>query len=264
MVEKTFEEYKESGGFPEVIGLPKLLRIKVHQEYFNSILFRDLIERYDISHPRAVIDLAKKLLDNIASCYTLNSLTGFLKSLGNNVPKNVVSEYLKWFEDAYFLFTVRKFDASFHRSNSNPKKIYCVDHSLVKSVSSGILVNSGHILENMVFMALRRISEEVFYYRTSGNYEVDFIVKNQAGTLMLLQVCETLREPITRQREIRALQAAMTELDLSKGMIITNDEEESYSVSNGLIKVVPAWRFMLEISSMAKLTGFNLSGQDIS
>jgi len=122
LIENSFEEYWKCGGFPEVIGVDKTVRIKIHQEYFDSILFRDLIERYDISHPRALVDLAKKLLENIASMYTLNSLTGFLKSLGHNVPKGSVAEYLKWFEDSYFLFTVRLFDASYRRSNSNPKK----------------------------------------------------------------------------------------------------------------------------------------------
>lgn len=248
LIENAFDKYWECGGFPEVIGLDKSLRIKIHQEYFESILFRDMIERYDISHPRAVVDLAKKLLENIASMYTLNRLTGFLKSLGYNVSKSSVSDYLKWFEDSYFLFTVRLFDASYRRSNANPKKIYCIDHAVVRSVASGILVNSGHILENIVFMALRRLYPEIFYFKTSGNLEVDFIVKNQHGVFLLIQVCETLVSPATRLREINALQAAMSELNLLKGLIITRNEEESVHVRSGNIEIVPVWRFLLEVS----------------
>jgi len=66
-----------------------------------------------------------------------------------------VSDSLEWFEDEYFLFTVRIFDASLARSNTNPKKVYCVDHALVTSVPSGICVNSGHLLEKLVFTVLR-------------------------------------------------------------------------------------------------------------
>jgi hypothetical protein len=121
-------------------------------------LFRDLIERYDIAHPHAFVDLSVKLLESIASLYTLNGLTNYLKSLGHKVPKNSVADYLAWFEDAYFLFTVRIFSASFSKSNVNPKKIYCIDHAFVRSVTSGILVNSGHQLENIVFVALRRLN----------------------------------------------------------------------------------------------------------
>ncbi|HOX38697.1 MAG TPA: hypothetical protein PL033_11970, partial [Candidatus Brocadiia bacterium] len=77
-----------------------------------------------------------------------------LKSLGHKVPKSSVSDYLAWFEDAYFLFSVRLFDASLAHSHVNPKKVYCVDHSMVSSVSSGVLINSGHLLENLVFVGL--------------------------------------------------------------------------------------------------------------
>ena len=91
-----------------------------------------------MSHPKAVTDLAHWLVDNTASFYSVNRLTGYLKSLGHKAPKSAVSDYLAWFEDAYFLFSVRLFDASLARSLVNPKKVYCVDHSLVTSVSSGV------------------------------------------------------------------------------------------------------------------------------
>ena len=180
-IQKAFEEYWETGGFPEVAGLGRQLGIKIHQEYLHAILFRDLVERHDISHPKAVNDLAHRLVDNTASLYSVNSLTGYLKSLGHKAPKSAVSHYLQWFEDAYFLFTVRIFDASLARSNTNPKKIYCVDHALVSSVSPGILVNAGHLLENLVFMALRRHHPEIYYYKTKTGREVDFIVRPGAA-----------------------------------------------------------------------------------
>lgn len=244
-IENAFQNYWDCGGFPEIAGLEKSLRIKVHQEYFESILFRDLIERYDISHPRALVDLAKHMLENIASMYTVNSMTGFLKSLGYSVPKSSVSEYLNWFEDAYFLFTVRLYDASFRRSNANPKKIYCVDHALIRSVSSGILTNSGHILENIIFMAIRRLTSDIFYYKTRANLEVDFVFKNTEGKLILMQVCESLINPKTRQREINALEAAMAELKVTNGFIITRNESESLVIEIGTIEILPAWKALL-------------------
>ena len=162
IIQKVFSDYWKTGGFPEVIGISQRLRIKIHQDYFHAVLFRDLIERHDISHPKAISDLAHRLIDNTASLYSINSLTGYLKSLGYKVPKSSVSHYLDWFEDAYFLFTVRIFDASIARRNTNPKKIYCIDHSLVTSITSGILVNSGHLLEKLVFSTIRRISSKIY------------------------------------------------------------------------------------------------------
>lgn len=247
LVQKAFEEYWETGGFPEVVGLDRLLRIKIHQEYFNALLFRDLIERHDISHPRAVTDLAHWLVDNTASLYSVNSLTGYLKSLGHNAPKAAVSDYLVWFEDAYGLFTVRIFDASLARANTNPKKIYCIDHALVASVASGILVNARHLLENLVFTALRRVTSEIFYFKSRGGREVDFIVRMPDRSRMLVQVCASLADPLTRKREVTALGEAMAELGLPAGTIVTRGDEEQITVAAGRIDVLPAWRFLLSL-----------------
>jgi hypothetical protein len=162
-----------------------------------------------------------------------------------------VSDYLEWFEDAYVLFTVRIFDASLARANTNPKKIYCVDHSLVTSVSSGILVNSGHLLENLVFTALRRVTPDIFYFKSKSGREVDFIAllpssgKNRSR--MLVQVCESMADPQTRKREIIALAEAMAELKLAEGTIVTRGEEEQIQVESGKIGVVPAWRFLMNL-----------------
>ena len=247
-VKKAFAEYWETGGFPEVTGLPRLLRIKIHQEYFHTILFRDLIERHDISHPKALTDLAYRLIDNISSLYSINSLTGYLKSLGHKTPKSSVSDYLKWFEDAYFLFTVRIFDASLARSNTNPKKIYCIDHSFITSVSSGILVNSGHLLESLVFITLRRIYSEIYYFKTRNNREVDFIIPGQGQPHMLIQVCESLAVPQTQKREVTALMEAMRELNLEKGIIVTQNEENIIQTDNKTIEIIPVWQFLLNLN----------------
>lgn len=247
LVRKAFDEYWETGGFPEVSGLSRNLRIRIHQEYFHTILFRDLVERHDVSHPKAVTDLAHWLIDNTGSLYSVNNLTGYLKSLGHRAPKAAVSDYLEWFEDAYFLFTVRIFDASLARSNTNPKKIYCIDHALVTSVSSGILVNTGHLLENLVFTALRRLYSDIYYYKTRTGREVDFIVPMRNRSLILVQVCGSLTEPRTRKRETAALTEAMAELGLKTGTIVTRNEEEQIKSDGGRIEVVPVWRFLLNL-----------------
>ncbi|HBB92123.1 MAG TPA: AAA family ATPase [Bacteroidales bacterium] len=244
-IQKGFEAYWETGGFPEVMGMDPFLRIKIHQEYLSSILFRDLIERYDIPHPRAVADLAHRLIGSAGSLYTLNGLTNYLKSIGHKVPKSSVADYLAWFEDAYFLFTVRIFDASYGKSNANPKKIYGVDHAFIRSIAPGILVNSGHMLENLVFIALRRGSDKIYYYRTRNGQEIDFLIIGNNGLKSLYQVTESLENPATRAREVKSLNAAMKELDLNSATIVTRNGEEVISTDVGEIEVIEAWRFLL-------------------
>ena len=245
LIQKAFEDYWVIGGFPEVTTLSRLLRIKIHQEYFHTILFRDLVERHDVAHPKAVTDLAHWLVDNTASLYSINRLTGYLQSFGHTAPKAAVADYLAWFEDAYFLFTVRLFDATLARRNTNPKKIYCVDHALVTSVASGILVNAGHLLENLVFTALRRRHPVVYYYKTRTGREVDFVVPGRGHARQLVQVCESLADPQTRKRETTALAEAMAELGLRTGTLVTRAESGQLTTDSGQIAVVPAWRFLL-------------------
>lgn len=246
LIQKGFEEYWERGGFPEVAGAGSDLRVRIHQEYFHTILYRDVVERHDVSHPRAVADLAHRLVDNAACLYSVNSLTGYLKSLGHRVPKAAVAACLEWFEDAYFLFTVRLFDASAARRNTNPKKVYCIDHALVTSVSARILINSGHLLENLVFVALRRRHRLIYYYKTGTGREVDFVVPRRRDRPLLVQVCESLTDPATRRRETAALEAAMAELEVTHATIVTRGEQERIENGGRTIEVLPAWRFLLD------------------
>ena len=247
LVRKAFDEYWERGGFPEVAGLDRALRIRIHQEYWGAMLFRDLVERHDVAHPRAVSDLAHRLVDAAASLYSVNRLTAYLHSLGHRAPKSAVADYVEWFEDAFFLFTVRVFDASLTRAHANPKKIYCIDHALARSVGSGVLVNAGHLLENLVFTALRRRTPEIRYFKGANGREVDFVARMPDGSRRLVQVCESLAEPRTRKREVTALRRAMDELGLRAGTIVTRGEEETIPAGAGAIDVVPAWRFLLDV-----------------
>jgi len=274
-IQKAFEEYWTIGGFPEVvaqlprwdgtfqfgdpdlrygvpIAMPENLRVKTHQEYLQAILFRDLVERHDISHPKAVSDLAHWLIDNTASTYSVRRLTRYLKNLGHHAPYPAVSDYVQWFEDAYFLFSVPIFDASLARRNANPKKIYCVDHAWVVSVSSGILVNSGHLLENLVFTTLRRHHPEVFYYKTSGDREVDFAVPLRGRSRLLIQVSESLADPRSRARETTALVEAMEEQGAKAALLVTRHEQRRIETKSGVIHVVPAWRFLLDAPEWLK------------
>ena len=246
LITKAFDEYWEKGSFPEVAGLGQPLRIKIHQEYFHAILARDLIERHNLSNPRAVMDVAYWLVDNIASLYSLNRITDYLKLLGHRITKTTVAEYIKWFEDAYFLFTLYIYDPSVSRRNVNAKKIYCIDHALVTSVSSGILVNAGHLLENMVFLALRRHDRNIHYYKTRSGQEVDFIVIQANRTKKLIQVSETLAAIKTREREIKALNEAMLEQDVTESIIVTRAEKDQIKTKAGVITVMPIWQFLLE------------------
>ena len=143
---------------------------------------------------------------------------------------------------------MRIFDASLTRHKTNPKKIYCIDHALITSLTSGILVNSDHLLENLVFTALRRVSPDIYYCKTKTGREVDFIAQLEDRSRLLVQVCESMAEPQTRKWEVTALREAMAEIGLESGIIVTYSEEDKIEIGGGQISVVPAWRFLLDLS----------------
>ncbi len=245
-VRLAFDEYWEKGGFPEVLDVDASLRVMIHQDYFKTMIFRDVVDRCDAIHPRAVRDAAYRLINSTASLYSINAITGHLKSQGHKISKTFVGEMLEWFEDAYALFSVRLFDASLSRQQVNPKKIYAIDHSMVRSCSTGILVNSGHLLESMVFIDGRRRGRSLFYYRTRNGREVDFVWKDDA-MIHLVQVCEQMPEGSeTRERELMALREAQAEQAGCRAVVVTRDEECVLDFPDGKIEVIPVWKWLLE------------------
>jgi predicted AAA+ superfamily ATPase len=247
-VRKGFEGYWRTGGFPEVMDADDAMRVMIHQDYFKTMVFRDVVDRHDALHPRAVRDMAYRLLNSAASLYSVNALTGYLKSLDHRVSKAFVGDVLSWMEDAYALFTVRLFDASLSRQHANPKKIYAVDHALIRSTSTGILVNDGHLLENLVFVDRRRRGTEVYYYRTRSGREVDFVWRGIAGRLTLVQVSFQAPDGSeTLSREMAALREALGEQPGSRAVLVTmDDERRQLKTPNGEVEVLPVWQYLLE------------------
>ncbi|WP_305046036.1 hypothetical protein [Geoalkalibacter sp.] len=91
-----------------------------------------------------------------------------------------------------------------------------------------------------MFTALRRVTPDIYYYKTKAGREVDFIAGRPGPSRMLIQVCESLADQQTRKRETTALAEAMSELNLSQGLIVTRNEDEQIQVDSGMIDVMPA------------------------
>ncbi|KAA6185859.1 ATP-binding protein [Thiohalocapsa marina] len=253
-IQKAFEDYWEIGGFPGVNGLDQRQCVEVHQANWNAIL-ASIIGHHNLSHPRAVIDLAHWLVDNTGSYYSVSHLTDFLKSLGHRVRKNSVVDWLTAFEDAGLLFNVNIFSNSPTRISVNPRKVYCIDHALVTSVNSGILTNRDSLLENLVFVALRRVTPKIFYHKTKTGREVDLVALLPSGpgqdrAVMLIQVCAALADPRVKQSEVRSLSEAMVDLAVAEGTIVTWRTDEAIPVGFGTIQALPVWRFLLEMEPL--------------
>jgi len=127
----------------------------------------------------------------------------------------------------------------------NPRKVYVIDTGLITACSRSIRPEWGRLLENFVFMELRRRYPVVEYYKTGGGREVDFIVRETDGRYRLIQVTAEFSDKLTRERELSALSEAMNECGLKEATVVTLNEEETLESDDGRIRVLPAWLWVL-------------------
>ncbi len=242
-IKAQFYSYLFEGGFPETIGRSRTTQVQVLQEYFDVLLLRDVIERHNASSPVVVKRFLSLMIHRFASTYTVNRFTEQLRSQGLGVSKSHVSEMIEWFHDAYAIFPLSMFSESLHKQNTNPKKIYAIDNGLINAMVAGRNKNEGRLLENLLFLELRRRYADLYYYKTKDGYEVDFYSPRSE---LLVQVSWSLHEGDTRKRELRALEQAMEELKLERALLVTADESSTFKVNAGTIQIVPAWQCCLE------------------
>ncbi len=200
-------DYLRLGGIPEPLKYPDL---PLARTLYDDVLYRDIATRYRIEEVRALKELAFYLMSNPTGRVSFNKLKEQLR-LGS---VNTVKNYVEYLENSWLIFTVNVYDFSVKRQQIAPKKVYAIDTGLANAVGFFFSPNTGKLLENLVFLALRRQTPEVYYYTSPGGYEIDFYLPR---TGELIQVSQNLAQPTTREREIRALSDALRGLGLTRG-----------------------------------------------
>lgn len=218
-----FRNYFSIGGFPAVQYLHENERRTVLQSYIDTVVFRDIIERYKITNISLIKYLIKILIKNVASPFSVHKFYKDIKSQGFKISKDTVYQYMDYIEDAFLSFSVPIFSESLRKMQMNPKKIYVADNGLIYANRIGISDTLGSLFENQIYLDLRRQGKEVWYYLTEDGYEIDFVVKNPDGSFELLQVVWDISDSKTFEREKRALKQAEKELGI-KGKILTSQD----------------------------------------
>ena len=240
LVRRHFLEYLRWGGFPEVSVLEsELEKTKLLKEYMSAMFFRDMVERYGITN----IPLLESLTDKLFSSFSLKfSVTAFYRQYKDKFPfsKDMLFRYCKYFLQSMLVFEVRKFAESAYVRMRNPAKLYLVDTGLCRRVTSA---DSGRLLENAVYLELRRRGYEIFYFE--GRRECDFIARDGDERLFAVQASFDLNEG-NREREIGGLVEACKWIGAGEGTIITYDEEEEQTLDGVDVKIVPVWRWMVK------------------
>lgn len=237
-IKKYFNEYLEKGGMPEYLKSKDSIVLK---KVYEDILYRDIATRYEIKEIKALRELGLYFLSNLGSLFSYNKLKQALK-LGSS---NTIKSYADYFENAFLLFAVNIFSYSLKRQMIAPKKIYCIDNGLANAVSFRFSKDRGKFLENLVFMELKRRNNEIYYYKTSNNLEVDFLTKKGTDVDWLIQVSQSLSDPGVKSREFKSLIDAKRELKADKLLVLTESEEKEEIVEGIKITVMPVWKWLL-------------------
>lgn len=227
--ELSSQNYLFSGGFPEFLktGLQEVL-----MQTFNDIIIRDIALRYNIKNTNLLQQLAVWLVSNCGKLFSGNNLRKLFQ-IGSS---SSIMEYLSYFNDAYLFFYIPRFSYSNKVQIVNQKKIYCIDNGFIKTNSISFTPDNGRLLENMVFLHLRRKTNEIYYFAEKN--ECDFVAFQNKKLEGIYQVCWTLDQN-NLNREIAGITEAMEYFNVNRGKIITYNQTDSFDIKNKTIVVQP-------------------------
>ena len=240
----SYMEFLQYGGFPEILELPQSLKIRRLQNYFDTIIYKDLIERYQIKHPLVLKYFIKKIFNQITKPLSVNKIYNDLKSQGYKISNNMLYEYLEYIKTTFTALLIPKFDFSEIKQLKSDKKAYSIDNGLLTATNFSFSKNYGALFENMLALEFLKYEKQIYYYKNV--YECDFVVQN-GNDYRPVQASYSLQQQETFDREIKGLIKACEYFKVKQGFIITNDYEDNMSKNGISIQFVPAYKFMIDI-----------------
>jgi uncharacterized protein len=239
-LKRHYNKYAIVGGIPDYV---KRQQLEYLQTLYESILYRDIVARYRISNVKAFRELVYYLASNVGKEVTFNSL----RKLLNIASPTTVSDYCSYLQDSFLCFFINRFDFSLKKQNLYAKKIYFIDPAMAKAIGFRTSEDHGCLLENIVFIELLRRRYDVYFHKQQK--ECDFVLRQQANIIAVMQVCWDLQDKKTKQREIDGLVEAMRTYHLSQGTIISFDEYGQEDVQHDgvsyQVNIIPIWRWLL-------------------
>lgn len=230
-------DYLSVGGFPQYVATRNADYLKA---LYNDIVYRDIIVRHNIASDKMLKEIVFYLVSNATHLFTYNSIA---KSVGVK-SSETVCDYITYMEESYLVGQLTKYSNKVGEQIRSPKKIYFADNALVSRIGFTFSSNDGVRLENAVYVELCRRGGNIYYYNEGK--ECDFVVRNDGVITRAYQVCLSLADTNTRQREVAGITDAMKDFGLKEGFIITKDETDEIAVGGiGLIHVLPFHRWAL-------------------
>lgn len=245
----AFLAYNNEGGFPEIVLMENpLLKAKTLQGYFDTMLLKDLAEHYKLSNIAVLRYYLKRIMSNLTKPTSIRAIHNDIKSRGLKVGKDDLYNWANYACDIFMFLRVPNFSRSLQKMENSQPKYYCIDNGLRDAVLLPQSGDDGKKLENTVFLQLYRKRtpiDNLFYY--SNKTECDFVIQRGIDIVQLIQVTWSMADEDTRRREINGLLEASQATDCKNLLIITAEEEEEIVLDEEVvIKVIPAWKWLLD------------------
>lgn len=233
--------YLEEGGFPETIGMNEFNQKKILTSLYSDIIARDISARFGASYEVAA-KICQLMIANSTSEYSFNSV-----AKAAHIAIETAEKYIGYLRESLLIIDLPVFSYKFKGQFKQNKKTYTVDTGLRNVVSFRFTQDMGKLAENAVFLELKRRNVELYYWKSSGGYEVDFVQKANQQVQILLQVSWDVRNDKTRKREERSLCRACEEFGVANAMILTEDTGEIVERNGFKIVYYPLWKWLLNI-----------------
>jgi len=234
-VVRIFENYFNFGGFPEVIQYTD--KRSWLTSLYQKIFLSDIVARNGIRNEQMLRLLVRKLAENVQQPTSMQRLKNILESTGNKIARNTISEYLKYLQDAYLVFSISNFTDKIAERESY-KKHYFYDNGILNLF---LYQPETKLLENLVAIVLwKKYKEQLYYYMK--NVEVDFFIPEEK---VAIQVSYSITDDVTFERKVNALKKIAQAFDIQKLYIITKNQEKEIELENATIKVIPIWKWLL-------------------
>ena len=243
----AFRSLMIKGGFPELVLNGYAEVAKTLQEYYFVLLYKDIVERYEVKNIPSLKYFVTRLLANLSKPTSINKINHELKSAGFKFDKNLLYSLAEYLENVFFIYRMGRFSREVVLSDLTDKKVYFVDNGMIQALTPSFQDDYGKLFENQVFLWLRRKApflRGLLYYKEKR--ECDFILFDRNQPEMLVQACYNFSDPDTRKREIEGLIAASQHFNCRNSLILTFDHEEELKVNDLNIRVIPAWKEMLD------------------
>jgi hypothetical protein len=238
------KKYMEVGGFPEVVV--KGYDYAYLQTLFDSIILKDIVKRYNVRYADDLYNLATYLISSFSNEVSYTKL----KNMLNFRSVHTVQNHMRYIENTYLIFHLDRFSFKQKEQINSPKKVYAMDTGMINALGFSFSKNIGKLMENIVAVELLRQKSGsssrpgIFYWKDHQHREVDFVIRKGTVVSQLIQVCYDINDPKTRERELKSLIRAKSEMGCSDLLVITWDRESVEEYKGNSIRFVPLWKWL--------------------